>query len=309
MMPALPAISFPPSIRLNNLVLPEKRVKRTKKKMPRFFDTTTATTAETSFPVCVHRMLTAVAVQGLDYIVSWNADGRTFKIHNNSQFETMVLPQFFCKQKRYRSFQRQLNFYAFARHTSGPLEGSYGHPCFVRDQEALTYHIKRIPKGISSLNTNNNNVATSGVTARNSLLSFATAATATPMSSPLAKMSGRIVSIDSSDNNNNKNNNSINNHHHHHNIFGKSSVIWDITSDDAFLTEFPPELEPLPLPPSSSSSSPPSLPQRETTSTDAGCRSNTTTTTTALSLLMVRPVLHLLAPPDFLEECETKEME
>jgi HSF-type DNA-binding len=283
MMPALPAISFPPSIRLNNLVLPEKKVKRTEKKMPRFFDTTTANAAENSFPVCVHRMLTAVAVQGLDYIVSWNADGRTFKIHNTGQFETMVLPQFFCKQKRYRSFQRQLNFYAFARHTSGPLEGSYGHSCFVRDQEALAYHIKRIPKGISSLNNtnnNNNNVATSGVTARNSLLSFATAATATPMSSPLAKMSGRIVSIDSYSNNNNKNNN-----HHHHNIFGKSSVIWDITSDDVFLTKFPPELEPLPLPPSPPPS-PPSLPQRETTSTDAGCRSNTTT---ALSLLMVRP--------------------
>lgn len=168
---------------------------------------TTSSETPPSFPIAVHRMLTAVAQQGLDRIVSWNPNGRALKIHNTRQFETQVLPQFFQKQTRYRSFQRQLNFYGFARSSS---EGSYDHYCFLRGHEQLAQRIQRIPKGLSSLKTmattttkrvptiarrTFDTTAISGVKRRkgNSALASSFASSSSAFS-PLPTMSARMVS-------------------------------------------------------------------------------------------------------------------
>jgi hypothetical protein len=96
-----------------------------------------------SFPVKLYRMLEEVQRQGNENMVSWHPDGRSFRVHNPKKFVEAVLPMHF-KQTKYKSFQRQLNFYGFQRVPSGPLEGSYGHPNFVRGNEELCKDIKRL---------------------------------------------------------------------------------------------------------------------------------------------------------------------
>ncbi|KAG7342513.1 HSF-type DNA-binding protein [Nitzschia inconspicua] len=144
-----------PSTYLTNLVLPRKEKKTKQARKPwnsaPLSPTTIASSLEAPFAVRVHRMLTAVSELGLEDIVSWNPDGRTFRVHKPSEFERWVLPNYFTKQTQYRSFQRQLNFYAFSRIKTGHLAGSYGHVCFVKGQEALAHCIQRVPKGLSSL--------------------------------------------------------------------------------------------------------------------------------------------------------------
>jgi hypothetical protein len=89
---------------------------------------------DTIFPIKLHRMLQYVEREGLDYIVSWHPDGRSFQVQCHDQFVTRVLPGYFSdSQTRYRSFQRQLSHYGFER----IAKGSYRHPSFVRDNPTL----------------------------------------------------------------------------------------------------------------------------------------------------------------------------
>ncbi|KAG7360141.1 HSF-type DNA-binding protein [Nitzschia inconspicua] len=97
-----------------------------------------------SFPIKLFQMLEEVQQEGRQSIVGWNPDGKTFQVHQHERFVREVLPKYF-KQSKYKSFQRQLNFYQFQRIMSGPLEGSYGHPCFVRGNPELCNRIKRSP--------------------------------------------------------------------------------------------------------------------------------------------------------------------
>ena len=88
-------------------------------------------------------MLDEVEREGKESIVSWNPDGLTFKVHKHERFASEVLPKHF-KQSKYKSFQRQLNFYSFQRVVSGPLEGSYGHPLFIKGNPESCKSIKRL---------------------------------------------------------------------------------------------------------------------------------------------------------------------
>jgi hypothetical protein len=94
------------------------------------------------FPIKLHRMLQECEEHGKSHIVSWQPDGRSFRVHAPSKFVDMVL-SFYFSQTKYRSFQRQLNHYGFERMTKGPLEGSYSHPCFLQDQPKLCYEMRR----------------------------------------------------------------------------------------------------------------------------------------------------------------------
>jgi hypothetical protein len=96
----------------------------------------------TPFPLKLYRMLEEAENQGNEHIVSWHPDGRSFHVHNAETFVEVVLPHHF-KQTKYKSFQRQLNFYGFQRITSGHHEGSYGHTNFIRGNEELCKVIKR----------------------------------------------------------------------------------------------------------------------------------------------------------------------
>jgi hypothetical protein len=62
-----------------------------------------------NFPLKLHCLLnTAAHEEGMESIVSWGAEGTTFKVHKIEQFVKTVLPRFFTKQTKYKSFQRQL---------------------------------------------------------------------------------------------------------------------------------------------------------------------------------------------------------
>jgi len=65
-------------------------------------------------------------------IISWNADGKSFRIHDVNAFCSDILPRYF-RHCKLASFQRQLNLYGFQKVHVGPLGGAYHHPLFQRD--------------------------------------------------------------------------------------------------------------------------------------------------------------------------------
>lgn len=94
------------------------------------------------FPTKLYQMLQEVDEQGLDHIVSWQHDGRSFRVHKADKFVTEILPRYFRCSKM-KSFQRQLNFYKFQRIIGGKFDGSYSHPQFIRGEEDLAKKIRR----------------------------------------------------------------------------------------------------------------------------------------------------------------------
>lgn len=94
------------------------------------------------FPWKLHDMLDTAAADGSDYIVSWQEDGRSFRVHKPQTFVDNVMPLYF-KQTKYKSFQRQLNLYGFTRINEGPGKGGYRHKYFIRGQRNLCQLISR----------------------------------------------------------------------------------------------------------------------------------------------------------------------
>ena len=95
-----------------------------------------------TFPVKLRMMLDHVHDNGLEDVVSWELDGKAFKVHKIDDFEKQIMPSFF-NQTKFKSFQRQLNFYGFVRITSGKTKGCYLHKLFVRDDPSLCKDIAR----------------------------------------------------------------------------------------------------------------------------------------------------------------------
>ncbi len=69
-----------------------------------------ACTGLPAFPFRLHDMLNDAEAKGFDHIVSWQIDGRSFKVHDKDQFSSGILPRYFQGQTRYKSFQRQRKF-------------------------------------------------------------------------------------------------------------------------------------------------------------------------------------------------------
>lgn len=98
------------------------------------------------FPMKLHDMLEHIQRDEpeLASIVSWQPHGRCFLVHEPKEFAQHVLPRFF-QQKKYASFQRQLNLYGFSRITrQGPDRGSYYHEFFLRGKKFLCRGINRM---------------------------------------------------------------------------------------------------------------------------------------------------------------------
>jgi len=96
------------------------------------------------FPEKLHDMLEEAEHQGQSSIVSWLADGKSFKIHNPQEFSNKILPLYF-KTKKLRSFKRQLNLYGFKKIGKGndkDKAGSYIHKTFFRNRKDLFQHMK-----------------------------------------------------------------------------------------------------------------------------------------------------------------------
>lgn len=95
------------------------------------------------FPWRLHQMLEETEAAGSSSVVSWLPDGKHFKVHDTKGFLEDIVPRFF-KQKSYKSFQRQLHIYGFARILKGPSRGAYFHPKFIRNDRQLTHDIVRV---------------------------------------------------------------------------------------------------------------------------------------------------------------------
>jgi hypothetical protein len=95
----------------------------------------------------LYEMLESVENMNDEHIVSWVESGRAFKVHKLEEFVQNIVPIYF-KQSKYKSFQRQLNFYDFTRITSGPNSGAYYHPEFLKGSKTLCLSIR--PKATKS---------------------------------------------------------------------------------------------------------------------------------------------------------------
>lgn len=107
-----------------------------------------------SFPCRLHRMLSDIeqlaetnpSMAHLPKIISWSADGRSFKIHDRKKFVDTVMPIFFSRLK-YSSFVRGVSGHGFTRlRCQGPTNGAMFHPDFLRDEPHLASSIEKIKK-------------------------------------------------------------------------------------------------------------------------------------------------------------------
>jgi len=96
-----------------------------------------------NFPRKLYQLLQNAESLGYSDVISWQAGGKSFKVHRPKVLEGSILPQHF-KQSKFKSFLRQLNTYHFQRITSGVNRGGYGHPCLVRGKPELCRKITRI---------------------------------------------------------------------------------------------------------------------------------------------------------------------
>ena len=98
-------------------------------------------------------MLDDTAKEGMEDIISWQPDGKSFRVHKPKEFAANVMPRFFKKIK-YRSWQRQLHIYGFRliKNKKSLDHGAYQHPQFVRGQKDLCLQMTRdrMNKGGSS---------------------------------------------------------------------------------------------------------------------------------------------------------------
>lgn len=76
-------------------------------------------------------MLEDASANNFEDIVSWQPNGKSFKVIQPKRFANEIMPNYF-NQSKYKSFQRQLNIYGFRRIQHGPNMGGYQHKNFAR---------------------------------------------------------------------------------------------------------------------------------------------------------------------------------
>jgi len=83
--------------------------------------------------------------EGWRDIVSWAPDGLSFHVHDIDRFMSDVLPAYF-NQTKFKSFQRQLNFYGFDRIVNYGTRGleTYSHRYLIRGNQEMCRKIIRI---------------------------------------------------------------------------------------------------------------------------------------------------------------------
>jgi hypothetical protein len=104
------------------------------------------TTLTCTFPITLHKMLQNAEQNDFQDIVSWNSTGTSFKVHKRREFAERIMPVYFTKQTKYKSFQRQLNLYGFSRIHHGMNKGNYCHTLFSRHNPSLSLlHVRQMP--------------------------------------------------------------------------------------------------------------------------------------------------------------------
>jgi len=100
-------------------------------------------TKEDHFPTKLYRMLEDVEKVGNKSIISWSNDGLFFVVHQPKVFAEGYMKKYF-NQSKYKSFQRQLNFYKFQRVAHGKVLGVYSHLLFRRGHMETLNEIRRM---------------------------------------------------------------------------------------------------------------------------------------------------------------------
>jgi len=97
------------------------------------------------FPHKMYDLLEDVERKGLDDIVSWLPDGKSFKIHSQFGFEQSIMPMYFSGMSSYKSFRRQLNLYGIYQHRHRPNQdaNAYSHELLIRGERHLCDKIAR----------------------------------------------------------------------------------------------------------------------------------------------------------------------
>lgn len=100
---------------------------------------THATMVYQTFPFRLHHVLEEVSKDEEDAsIISWTPEGATFKIHDLGGFKNAILPKYFPKQSKFKSFKRQLQYYGFDNFG----DNHYGHSRFLRGHKHLICKIE-----------------------------------------------------------------------------------------------------------------------------------------------------------------------
>ena len=110
-----------------------------------------AVTVPETFPSQLYQMLQDAITQKFDDIVCWVPSGDGFKIHSKLEFEKEIIPKYFKKQTKCKSFLRQLNMYGFYRVTSGPNRGCYYHKIFQRNNPSGCQKLRRPTRNKDSI--------------------------------------------------------------------------------------------------------------------------------------------------------------
>jgi hypothetical protein len=102
-------------------------------------------------------MLEDMATTGHESIVSWQPHGMSFRVHLPEAFANTVMPRYFLKQTKYRSFLRQLHIYGFQRIAGkGRDRGAYFHDMFIRSKKSMSFQMTpQKLKGKTSSNPTN----------------------------------------------------------------------------------------------------------------------------------------------------------
>jgi HSF-type DNA-binding len=103
------------------------------------------------FPVKLHMMIEATSVSSQADIIRWLPHGRAFKFLDRDALVSHVLPHYLQRQKKFASFQRQLNMYGFLKLTGDHQDnGAYYHEFFLRGRSALSRLIFRLDQSSDS---------------------------------------------------------------------------------------------------------------------------------------------------------------
>jgi len=117
----------------------------------------TTSNGELAFPWKLHVVLEESEKYGFQGIISWQGN-KAFKVHDQDRFENCVMNKYF-NNTQYKTFQRQLNIYAFQRVTRGKYVGSYTHEFICRGNPDICRFMTRTKvkkKGARSNNKKTN---------------------------------------------------------------------------------------------------------------------------------------------------------
>lgn len=100
------------------------------------------------FPYILHGMLEDVERIGQKNIVSWNADGKSFRIHDPDSFVSIILEKYLKKYvggiaRRFTQFRSDLMDWGFEESVGSNRMGeTYTHHCFQRGQPNLCRYMR-----------------------------------------------------------------------------------------------------------------------------------------------------------------------